>query len=265
MPATIAVLDSSGIIRSVNAAWNAFAAENGMEGAAHGLGTDYLAICDSAATDGVHEAAAVAIGLRAILAGTREDFVLEYPCDSPTIARWFRLKASALGVAADRGVVVMHVEIFGGRHPELSAQGATQRGGEPNQGAGPPARIEPSSGWSVELATGTMTLSPAARASHCLPVEHKMTGQASLEFFTPQDHEMLAELFKRAVSHGVPFDVHAELRPPRAGCVWLRVSGRAERSPSGHALRIGGATQDVTEWHARQPRGSRDGWRRARG
>jgi len=110
LPANIAVLDTLGVITSVNDRWRAFARDNDAD--EDHVGTDYLAACDDAAGEDAASGAHVAAGLRAILAGQRTSFVHEYPCHSPSEERWFRLAATPLrSGGGPTGAVVMHVDI----------------------------------------------------------------------------------------------------------------------------------------------------------
>lgn len=111
LPASVALLDEHGVIVSVNESWRRFGSANGFDDADCGVGTNYLEICERA--DGQNAAAAqeVAVGLRALLNGTRGGLDLEYPCHSPEEKRWFRLIAAPIVLADRRGVTVMHVDI----------------------------------------------------------------------------------------------------------------------------------------------------------
>jgi C4-dicarboxylate-specific signal transduction histidine kinase len=65
------------------------------------------------------EAKTVAAGIRAVLAGTKDIFQLEYPCHSPTQQRWFYLKVSPMqGVI--QGVVISHENITERIHREAA-------------------------------------------------------------------------------------------------------------------------------------------------
>jgi two-component system, cell cycle sensor histidine kinase and response regulator CckA len=109
LPAQVALLDGAGTIVAVNTPWRRFADASGFTGADHGVGLNYLAVCEAAA--GVDpEAGDVADGLRAVLAGTRRRFEIEYPCHTPESQRWYRMSATALPDRAP-GAVVMHVEV----------------------------------------------------------------------------------------------------------------------------------------------------------
>ncbi|MGM0564406.1 MAG: EAL domain-containing protein [Pseudomonadota bacterium] len=115
LPAHIALLDANGVIVEVNEQWRQFGIDNGYSGANSGLGRNYLQICDGAVGDDAEEAAAVAGGLRDVLAGRRSSFLMEYPCHSPGTERWFRLMINPLAVeeagAELHGAVVMHIDI----------------------------------------------------------------------------------------------------------------------------------------------------------
>jgi len=70
-----------------------------------------LVVCDEAAERGVADGAAVAAGLRAIIAGQRDTFSLEYPCHSPTEQRWFLVKANRMKGEGPVRVVVAHENV----------------------------------------------------------------------------------------------------------------------------------------------------------
>ena len=115
----IAVLDAHGVILAVNAAWRAFAEKNGApKWGAQVVGTDYLRVCEAAgntleATDGANAHA----GILAVIAGDLPEFGCEYPCHSPTEARWFQMRVTPL-TGPRRGVVVAHKNITASRLAE---------------------------------------------------------------------------------------------------------------------------------------------------
>ena len=80
LPAHIAILDATGTILAVNAAWRRFAEANGYAGADHGVGLNYLAICRHA---GGVDARAAEQAIRAVIAQEHEEFSYEYSCDIP--------------------------------------------------------------------------------------------------------------------------------------------------------------------------------------
>ena len=80
LTAHIAILDDTGTIVAVNPAWRRFAENNSLMMPRHAVGANYLALCDAAERNGSTDAAAMAAGMREVLAGRCEEFTLEYPC-----------------------------------------------------------------------------------------------------------------------------------------------------------------------------------------
>lgn len=111
LPAHIAVLDRDGNILLVNEAWERFAETNsGDPGqiAATGVGQNYLAVLDGDPAD--EGLTAISRDLKALLAGEKDTFALEYPCHSADEERWFLMQANALQSPAG-GVVISHFNI----------------------------------------------------------------------------------------------------------------------------------------------------------
>jgi PAS domain S-box-containing protein len=111
LPYSVAVLDRSGTIVAVSAAWKRFARDNGAPALAEGsVGLNYLAVCRAASglsSEGAQEAAA---GIRAVLEGSQSLFTLEYACHSPTEQRWFLLHVAPLP-GGQGSAIVSHLAI----------------------------------------------------------------------------------------------------------------------------------------------------------
>lgn len=123
------MLGRDGRIRHVNLAWSRFGVENtpgGKVPPSSSVGVDYVGLCRSCQGPEAGEAAVAAAGIEDVLGGRRPSFVLEYPCDSPTEARWFAMHVTPL-VDEDGGVVVAHHDITTRRKAEQSAASQSQR------------------------------------------------------------------------------------------------------------------------------------------
>ena len=119
----IAVINLQGIVIAVNKRWQQFAEENGapqlME---NSVGLNYLDVCARAPMAAYgEEAAAVQAGIRAVLAGTQDEFHLEYPCHSPDQQRWFLMHVTPLGDPR-QGAVVAHENITVRKYMEGQVQ-----------------------------------------------------------------------------------------------------------------------------------------------
>jgi diguanylate cyclase (GGDEF)-like protein/PAS domain S-box-containing protein len=111
LPAHILLVDTNGLIVSVNDAWHRLACCNALIDPAYGIGVNYLAACDAARGDCALDAYKVATGIRAVLTGTVPRYSIEYPCKSPTEQMWFLLTVTPLNEDHPNGAVVMHVDI----------------------------------------------------------------------------------------------------------------------------------------------------------
>ncbi len=108
----IAVIDSIGKIISVNEAWKRFAKDNGdTELTRTCVGVNYLDVCEQSTNSQLDDGAATAaFGIRSVLNGDRQEFVIEYPCHSPWEQRWFELHVVPL-LGANGGAVLFHQNI----------------------------------------------------------------------------------------------------------------------------------------------------------
>ncbi|ELZ96105.1 putative light- and oxygen-sensing transcription regulator [Haloferax mucosum ATCC BAA-1512] len=119
LPAEVALLDRQGDIVYTNRAWRTFAHANDYVGDVTSIGENYLDVCD-AASDTDELAGAVADGLRSLLRGERDLFTAEYPCHSPSVYRWFLLRAVPFDTPRHgRFALVVHLDITDRRLAEL--------------------------------------------------------------------------------------------------------------------------------------------------
>lgn len=125
-PSEVAVLDDSGEIVSTNLAWRMFGEANGLVGDSEMVGVNYLDVCEAAASE-EPDAATAASGIREVLAGTRDQFNLEYPCHSPEQKRWFVMRAVPFRVGDAKYALVVHMNVTDRKLAELDVQARTDQ------------------------------------------------------------------------------------------------------------------------------------------
>jgi PAS domain S-box-containing protein len=124
IPAHVVMVDRSGAIIAVNAAWRRFVLDcGGCEDG--GIGLAYATV---ATTPPAEDAKAINGGLRAMLSGGLGSFEREYPCHRTVRPQWFRCQMSPLfdrtpgdNTGRVRGAMLLHFDITTRRRAEDSA------------------------------------------------------------------------------------------------------------------------------------------------
>lgn len=111
LSAHIAILDENGVILKTNRAWQNFAGENRLQNPADASAMNYLSVCDLAKGENSKEAKLVAEGIRSVIKGKIDEFLLDYPCHSPTENRWFYMHVTRIPGLGPMRAVVSHENI----------------------------------------------------------------------------------------------------------------------------------------------------------
>ncbi|WP_019586046.1 sensor histidine kinase [Deinococcus apachensis] len=119
LSANVAILNARGEILAVNAAWRAFARENG---GGDDVGSNYLEVCEGSWGEDREDALSIAAGIRSVLAGEQALFELEYPCHSPTEQRYFAARVTCFVQDGERYAVVAHENITRRKRAELEVR-----------------------------------------------------------------------------------------------------------------------------------------------
>jgi two-component system CheB/CheR fusion protein len=92
----LCVIDHDGRIVQTNGAWHRGIDQAGATGARDAdVGGSYIAACERSAAAGDVLAAEFLAGLLAVRAGTQRQFRQEYPCETPSGLRWYRVTVTA--------------------------------------------------------------------------------------------------------------------------------------------------------------------------
>ena len=125
LSAHVAILDESGEIIAVNAAWRTFAEVNGYQHEQYGIGINYLQVCENARNS--PDAQAVAEGIRAVTRGTLPEFTLEYPCHSPKERRWFVVRVSRFDWHGSSRLIIAHQNVSELKNAQVEIESSRSR------------------------------------------------------------------------------------------------------------------------------------------
>ncbi len=176
--AQLCVLDRTGRITLVNAAWRRFQDENALPGhecRGHCVGNDYLHSCILALPEGSETARVATEGMERLFTGDAQEFMLEYPCHTPARERWLQLTARAFDDGSGH-VVVLQEDITARKQAEAALRRAKAEAEAANQ-----AKSSFLSNMSHELRTplnAMMGFVSLAQASALTSRQRQLLGQA---------------------------------------------------------------------------------------
>ncbi len=241
LSAHLAVLDEDGRIIAVNALWNRFGIANGGQADYEWAGADYLAACDQAAAMGEQYAVEAAQGIRSVLAGERETFVLEYPCNSAQDDRWFLMRVNRFRERDPYRVVVAHEDITERQHAALARREASRRLGMALDAAQMGVwEYRPASGMLRWLEQGRLLASLKEKGMH-------PDASGYFEQLAEEDREPLQKAVDTALSTGGALDMKVRLCGNDGPDVWLHACGEVVQDPlSPGKSRLLGTVTDIT-------------------
>ena len=240
LPAHVALLDANGTIVAVNEAWRRFGAQNTLQMEEYCVGSNYVAVCESARGECSSEAPIVADGIRRVLENSAQDFSLEYPCHSPLEQRWFRLMVTPVRLGEHAGAVVMHINITERKLAENALLVSEERFRR----------------MFLDAATGICICTPRGRflqanAAYCRMLGYTEEELLSLEFVEithpddrPRNLEMVRELLEGRVES---FVILKRYIGKAGNSVWCRVSVSAQQSPVGEPVNLIAVAEDITQ------------------
>lgn len=109
--AHVAILDENGRILETNLAWKRFAEQNDLQIRPDTKSVNYLEICDRAGGEEGDKPLVAAEGIRDVISGRSEEFVMEYPCHSKEEQRWFYMRVTKAGGPGPLRIVISHENI----------------------------------------------------------------------------------------------------------------------------------------------------------
>jgi PAS domain S-box-containing protein len=158
--------------------------------------------------------------------------------------RWFRLRGTAERAANAAVVIAGSIQDIHQQKLIEDALGATQR------------RFERAINgtqdglWELEVATDTNWCSPRLAQLLGYDSGRLSSGNFLRALAHLEDVEKIDEAVRLHYSHGTPFDLEVRLKSASGEYRWYRARASAERGTDGHAQRLSGSLQDVTDARA---------------
>jgi diguanylate cyclase (GGDEF)-like protein/PAS domain S-box-containing protein len=241
LPECIALLDPEGAIVSVNDSWRLFTTANSHGvGPGHGLGVNYLAVCDHATGPGAQDARLAADGIRSVLRGSSPSFSLDYAFDSPVEKVWFQLTVTPLSKNHAKGVIVKHGNISATKRDQADLVSFAER-------LSLATKVSKVGVWDWDVASNLLTWDETMYAMYGFPQMAPMSYRKWTAAVHPEDLPEVQAKLQRAIDQGS--DEKAEFRIILGDGTIKYVSAveRAVFDQPGGACRVIGVNVDVTE------------------
>ena len=241
LPAHIALLDAQGLIISVNEAWRRFGNANVLQGPGHGIGVNYLEVCDRAPGNGASEAHQAAEGIRSVLGGAAKRFSIEYPCHSPLQRRWFQMIVTPLSDRHPNAAVVMHIDVTAERQAKERLHASELRFRQMAENIRDVFFL-------IDADTNRMLyISPAYEEIWGRSRESAYANPESwTEAIHPDDRASAYQAYKEGMAAGT-FEHEYRIVRPDGSIRWMEVRGFPVRDDAGRIARVAGIVADITE------------------
>lgn len=246
VPAEIAVLSNDGQILAVNASWQQFARDNGVEAGrmppGTGVGANYLKACPEADEPLAPGAVDVRQGIQAVIERQVSVFSMEYPCHSPDTQRWFAMTVTPLAEHGRGRVVVSHTDITRRKLAELAQQ---ERELELAQAQ----HIAHVGSWFWNAQTDENTVSQELCSIY---------GRAHIPNFAEQRGTMYPEAtwqqlntaVQASLQTGIGYDLEIQALRGDGALIWINTRCTPVCDAQGNVIGLRGTVQDITERRA---------------
>ena len=102
-------------------------------------------------------------------------------------------------------------------------------------------------GWNVNLNENRCYWSDEVAAIHEMPAGYSPLVEDGINFYAPEWHDKMREVFSRCTQEGISYDEEMEIITTNGKRVWVRTMGEAVRDGNGNIYKVQGAFQDITE------------------
>ena len=101
-------------------------------------------------------------------------------------------------------------------------------------------------GWRIDIKAKTVYWSEQTRLIHEVPPDYVPSLATAMDFYAPEHRELITQAVQQGIESGKAWDLELRLITYTGRSIWVRALGEVE-CENGHAVRLVGAFQDVTE------------------
>jgi len=240
----IAVVNQEGIIEAVNNSWDEFSKQNGVTNLERTRkGSNYFDVCRKAAEAGDGIAANALAGILQVLRKETPIFEIEYPCHSQAEKRWFLLRVTNFA-GNEPKVVLAHINITERKKTEEALEQSTKR-------YELVAKTTSDMIWDWDLITGKVYRSKEGWEEIFKEDADKEKGtEEDWELKIHPDDRQLVNQIKQEVFHSQDrnfFEIECRVLRSDGTYAHIHDKGYIIRNEEGKAIRLVGATSDITE------------------
>ncbi len=237
-------MSKAGTIEAVNNAWNEFSVKNGVTALERtGQGSNYFEICQKAASAGDELAARVLSGIQQVLRKEVSFFEMEYPCHTLSEQRWFLLRVSNFVGEAPK-IVMVHIDITERKKAEEALE-------QTNRRYELVVKATSDMIWDWNLVTGKVYRSKGGW-EQIIGSSGDEDGGTEGDWESrihPDDLEGVSRVKQELFNSTVKDFFETECRVLRGDGTWAYIhdKGHIIRNEEGKAIRLVGASSDITE------------------
>jgi len=247
LPAHVALLDASGAIVAVNDAWRRFHTDTELESQDPLVGQNYLDLCERASGECSEATNGVATGIRRVLRGEINEFVLEYADRPPSEERWYRLMVTPLSDGREAGAVVMHVPFTKSRQDESVIRRTERFARESELRLGFALGAADIGDWDIDLRTNVARHS--LRHDQCFGYSEAVSEWSYdilIAHVHADDRVRVEQCVQTALSGAGDYEVEYRIIWPDGSVHWLWSKGCVQFDAGGAPLGAAGIVADIT-------------------
>ncbi len=242
LPEHVVVLNEHGTVTAVNEPWECFALDNEASPRDVAVGANYLEVCRKSSLAGDLYARVALSGLESLIVGTKEKFVMEYPCQTPKSNLWFLMSAIRMHHGSG-GIILSHLDITERKQAETALH-------ESETKLSLIMEEVKASYWDWDLESGAIYSSPEWKRQIGFDVTEPLSPWEEWECrLHPEDKAMVLMATKDCITgRKLTLEYRYRILHKTGSYRWIHSHGALMRNHEGIPKRVVGINLDITDY-----------------